>query len=329
MMSKAKLLVPGLTVVLIVAFAANHLGDHYGAPIMLFALLLGMALHFLYGNGNSCAPGIEFAAKRLLRIGVALLGLQVAVGDVLSLGLETLGIVIGATTLTVVFGILVARLAGRTTHFGILTGGAVGICGASAAIAISSVLTEKNVKQSDVIFTIASVATLSTIAMIIYPVIVAGLGMNERTIGIFLGATIHDVAQVVGAGYAVSDSAGAIATTVKLLRVAMLMPLVVLIALSVQGEKVSLSNACGRIPGFVIAFAALVVLNSLNVVPTAVSSGLASFSRWLLIAAISALGMMTSVKAMADLGARHLLIVIAETLWLFGVVLMAILFLPR
>ena len=326
---ETKVLAPGLALALTVAFAATHLSEHYGAPVMLFALLIGLALHFLYADGVACGPGIEFAAKRLLRIGVALLGLQISVDQILTLGLDTLAIVVGGTVLTIVFGMVAARLAGRSMLFGLLTGGAVGICGASAAIAIGSVLTTRRVSQADVMFTVAAVTTLSTVAMIVYPILAARLGLDERTIGILFGATIHDVAQVVGAGYAISDTAGNIATTVKLFRVALLVPVVVLISLCTRTDETRPARGqLARVPGFAIAFAILVGVGSLDVIPAPVHEVVSGISRWFLVTAISALGIMTSLKAMADLGTRHLAIVVAETLWLLGIVVLAVCILP-
>ena len=134
---------------------------------------------------------------------------------------------IAAVTLTILFGVVGARVAGISRPFGILTAGAVAICGASAALAISSVLPKGENHERDTVFTVIGVTALSTIAMIIYPLIIALFHLDHAAIGVFLGGTIHDVAQVVGAGFSVSDETGNVATFTKLLRVAMLLPVVV------------------------------------------------------------------------------------------------------
>src|SRR6185312_7645057 len=108
--------------------------------------------------------------------------------------------------------------------FGVLSGGAVAICGASAALAIASVLPRSDTRERDTILAVVSVTALSTIAMILYPVFAISIGLDHRHAGVFIGGTIHDVAQVVGAGYTISNETGDIATYVKLLRVAMLLP---------------------------------------------------------------------------------------------------------
>jgi uncharacterized integral membrane protein (TIGR00698 family) len=318
---RVRAVVPGALVAGTVAAAATYLGEHYGAPVLLFALLLGMALNFLYADKHSCSEGIEFTASRILRIGVALLGFRISFEDVLTLGWETLALVCVTTVLTIGFGACVARLLGRSVHMGLLTGGAVGICGASAAVAIFSVLSHTKLRQIDLTFTIASVTALSTLAMIIYPIIAVGTGLDDTRIGILFGATIHDVAQVVGAGYAVSDSTGNIATTVKLFRVALLVPAVLTIACLAANDGTPAVKKHVRLPGFAVAFAIFIIINSIGIIPDPVQHALAATSRWLLVMAIVAVGMMTSLKSIADLGIGHVVLVAGETVWLFGTVL--------
>jgi uncharacterized membrane protein YadS len=148
------------------------------------------------------------------------------------------------------------------------------------------------------------------------------LGFNDDQIGLLIGATIHDVAQVVGAGYAVSEHAGDVATYVKLLRVAMLPVVVIVIALSQRRS----ANAGSSFPWFALVFAALLVLNSMGLIPPGLRAILEVISRWFLIAAISAFGMKTSIKAMADLGARHLIVVVGETVFLVTLAILLVRF---
>ncbi len=322
--SRVSALLPGLLLCFTIAGAAGFLSDHYGGPVMLFALLLGIAFHFLSQEGP-CIPGIEFTARRLLRVGVALLGARVTLQQIQSLGIGPVLLVIVCVAATILFGWIVARLLGRSRDFGILTGGAVAICGASAALAISSALPQTREAERDTLFTVIAVTTLSTIAMISYPVVFGLFGFSDTAIGILLGATIHDVAQVVGAGYAVSDEAGDIATYIKLLRVAMLPGVVLILAISYgyAARKNGTAVASGRasFPWFAVAFAALLLVNSTGIIPPLVQEGLQVSSRWLLIGAISALGVKTSLKAMAALGPRHIGVIVAETLFLASLAL--------
>ncbi|HET6565678.1 MAG TPA: putative sulfate exporter family transporter, partial [Xanthomonadales bacterium] len=226
-----KEIAPGLLLTFTVATAAQFLGEHYGAPVMLFALLLGMAFHFLSLEGN-CVAGIQFTSRRLLRIGVALLGVKVTDEQILSLGLEPLLLIPALVIATIFIGVLFSRACGRSNQFGLLTGGAVAICGASAALAISSTFPRSKELERDTLFTVVAVTLLSTTAMIFYPILFAFFGFDDGQTGLLIGATIHDVAQVVGAGYATSEHAGDVATYVKILRVSMLPVVVIIFAIS-------------------------------------------------------------------------------------------------
>ena len=250
-------LFPGLLASVIVAVAATFLSEHYGGPVMLFALLLGMAFYFLSQEGR-CVAGIEFASRRVLRVAVALLGAQITIAEILKLGITPVVTVIGAVILTMLFGVVAARVAGLGRPFGILTSGAVAICGASAALAISSVLPKGENHERDTVFTVIGVTALSTVAMIVYPVVIALFHLDHAAVGVFLGGTIHDVAQVVGAGFSVSEETGNVATFTKLLRVAMLLPVV--LALSLVFRAHAGGKAGRQLPGFLVVFAALVVL---------------------------------------------------------------------
>jgi uncharacterized integral membrane protein (TIGR00698 family) len=312
---------PGALVSLIIAIAATFLSEHYGGPVMLFALLLGMAFYFLSQEGP-CVEGIEFASKRILRVAVGLLGAQITAAEIMKLGPTPVVMVIGAVTLTILFGAVGARAAGLSRPFGVLTAGAVAICGASAALAISSILPKGETHERDTVFTVIGVTALSTIAMIVYPLVISFFHLDHAATGIFLGGTIHDVAQVVGAGFSVSEETGNVATFTKLLRVAMLAPVVVVLSFVFRADS---AKAGRRLPGFLIVFAALVVLNSLGFIPAPVLAALKGISRWCLVTAIAALGMKTSLKAMAEVGGRAIALIVGETAFLAILVLVIVL----
>ena len=311
----------GVMLALAVAAAARFFSDHYGAPAMLFALLFGIAFNFL-STDERCAPGIEFASKTLLRAGVALLGFRLSLSEIASLGAGSLFAVAGLLVLTIAFGILVAPLLGRHWRFGLLTGGAVAICGASAALAISAVLPRREGLEKDTLFTVMAVTTLSTVAMVTYPILTKLLGFGDAETGFVIGATIHDVAQVVGAGYSVSEIAGNLATLVKLERVALLPIVLLAITLfSGKGERKGVG-----LPAFLVGFVACVLINSSGLTPPVVQTSAATLSQWLLTIAIAGLGIRTSLKVMLDLGPRHLILVVAETLFLLFAALLAVRF---
>lgn len=316
---------PGLLVAVTIALASDWLSQHYGAPVMLFALLFGMAFHFLHEEGR-CVAGIEFSSRTVLRLGVALLGARITIGQISSLGPMPIATVVVAVATTIFFGMALARLLGLSRIFGVLSGGAVAICGASAALAIASVLPRGPNSERDTILAVVSVTTLSTIAMVVYPVLVQALALDHIRAGIFLGGTIHDVAQVVGAGYMISPETGDTATYIKLLRVAMLLPVVFVIGIVVA--RTSPSAGAGRVPRlplFLIAFAVLVAVNSTGIMTKPVVDAITEVSRWCLITAIAALGMKTSFKDLVAVGWRPVGLMVAETVWIGVLVLAAVL----
>lgn len=315
---------PGLAVAALVAVTAQFLSEHYGAPALLLALMLGLAFGFLAEDGSRTAPGIAMAARSVLRLGVALLGARISADVLVALGPQAVGLVAAGVILTLAFALLAARCLGRGWRFALLTGGAVAICGASAAIAIAAVLPRSDRSDRDLVFTILSVTLLSTLAMIGYPMLVRALGLPEAAGGLFLGATIHDVAQVVGAGFSISETTGEIATVVKLLRVAMLAPVVLGLSLALRAMGLVATEG-GRspplVPGFLLGFLVLAALNSLGLIPPVLAAAAAGLSRWALLVAIAAVGMKTSLRSMRDMGGAAVALVIAETLFLAAAVL--------
>ena len=310
---RASSLFPGLMLALTVAAAAKFLSEHYGAPVMLFALLVGMAFNFL-ATDRRFNPGLEFASKTLLRTGIVLLGARITFGDIASVGLTGLFTVIALIALTIGCGFVCARIFNRGWRFALLTGASVAICGASAALAIVSVIPHNEKTERNLLFTVVSVTTLSTIAMIVYPVLFSLARLSDAHSGILVGATVHDVAQVVGAGYSISTEAGDIATIVKLVRVTMLPVVLIVIVFTMAGVERGGSKV--RLPPFVAGFAAVTAVNSIGLIPGAAAVGAVNMSAWLLVIAISALGVKTNIKAMLELGWRHLAVVVIETLLL-------------
>lgn len=311
---------PGVTLAVVVAMAAQFLSGHYGVPVMLMAILLGMPLHFL-AEDERAGPGIEFAARGLLRIGVALLGLRVSVDMVRDIGWPFVGLITLSIAGIILSSVLLARHLGRDRAFGLLTGGSVAICGASAAMAIASVLPLHETTERDLSFTVITVTALSTVAMILYPTLAAGLGLDAHHSGLFLGATIHDVAQVVGAGYSMSDETGDVAAVVKLIRVTMLAPVVLIAALAMRRSHSGSSHRPPLLPAFVLGFLVLAAANSLHLIPPLAVEGASTLSRAVLVAAVAAVGMKTSLARLADVGPAAILLLLGQTTVLAVIVL--------
>jgi uncharacterized integral membrane protein (TIGR00698 family) len=321
--SVTSLYLPGVLASIVVAIAARFLADQYHAPVMLLALLLGMAMNFL-AAGPSRA-GIDFSAREILRVGVALLGLRISLEQIVALGWHPVLIVVVSVVVTIGVSMLAARALGFNALFGLLSGGATAICGASAALALAAALPGHQAKERATLFTVIGVSSLSTLAMIVYPLIARALDLDPLQAGVFLGATIHDVAQVVGAGYSMSHDIGDTATVVKLMRIAMLLPVIVCAVLitRVQGGQ-GTGERPPLLPWFAVAFVVLATVTSLGWLPPVVQGLGNQLSSWCLVVAISALGMKIQLKELATVGFKPILLMVGETVFLLGLVLMMI-----
>jgi uncharacterized integral membrane protein (TIGR00698 family) len=311
---------PGILTAITIAMAATFVSEHQGGPQLLYALFFGMAFNFA-ANGEKVKAGIDFTSRQILRFGVALLGARITFEQILGIGLSPILLVVVAVVCTILFGALMGRLLGRPASEGVLTGGAVAICGASAALAISAVLPRSEENQRFTLFTVVGVTTLSTIVMVAYPALVKALGLDANAASVFLGGTIHDVAQVVAAGYMISPEVGNGATFVKLLRVAMLLPVVLVFSMLFRSRGSHAGERPPLLPMFLVGFAILVVINSIGLIPKPVADGFANLSRWCLVVAIAALGVKTSFKQLAELGWRPVVMMTANTLFLAGFIL--------
>ncbi|MFZ5959363.1 YeiH family protein [Pseudomonas knackmussii] len=319
--TRSRTLLPGFLVSAMVAAAATFLSEHYGAPVMLFALLLGMALNFLAGD-SVCKKGIEFTAREVLRLGVALLGIRITLGQIAALGWQPVVMVIVLVVVTILVSIAAARAMGFNSLFGLLSGGATAICGASAALALAAALPAHEKKEKATLFTVLGVSALSTLAMILYPMIAHALGLSPLHAGMFLGGTIHDVAQVVGAGYGMGRETGDVATVVKLMRVAMLLPVILCAAMITRAQGVEPgTKRPPLLPWFAVGFVILAALNSTGVIPEVVQQTGGKLSQWCLVIAIAALGMKTQLRELAAVGIKPILLMVGETTFLVLLVL--------
>lgn len=315
---------PGLVLALVLTGLATWIATVFKAPVAPFALVAGFLIAAPLAGRLDLSPGLKVAERPLLRAGIALLGLRIALGDIAYLGVQTLLMVVGCVALTLGAGSLIGRLFGLPRGFSMLSASATAICGASAAMAVASVLPKGPEAERQTCYVVAVVATLSTLAMLAYPAIAHLAGLPPQAAAIFLGASIHDVAQVAGAGYSVSPAVGDMAVTVKLVRVSLLALVVAAVAFSFAGaarqakaEGKSLGRAA-LLPGFVIGFFALAGLRSTGLVPAEVLPAATFASNLLIGAGVVAVGAKTSIAGLKSMGWRPLAALACQTALLCG-----------
>jgi uncharacterized integral membrane protein (TIGR00698 family) len=330
---------PGLLLCLAVAVAALQTapllkaatGGRFALPDMVIALIIGIALHSI-ASKPQFQPGITYAVKTLLRYAIALLGLRIAFADVAALGWGVAILVTLAMAVTLASGIVIAKFFDRETGFGALAGAANAVCGASATLAAATVVPDYKQKSADVAFTVVMANAISTVVMLAYPPLCTWLGLTPNQTGIMLGLTIQDMAQVVGAAYAVSEPVGNTAVIVKLFRVLLLLPAVLAIGwyFASRGDKAG--EAKVPVPGFAIVFILLAIVNSilpgspLAGIYAPIKEWLSLASKWGLLIAIAALGLGTSLTALLSIGWRHVAVFCGSGLVILAIALVGLRF---
>jgi uncharacterized integral membrane protein (TIGR00698 family) len=309
---------PGLTVAVLATLAAASLSDRYGAPLTLMALLIGLALNFLSVD-RRLTPGLMLAARELLRWAIVLVGARITFAQIAALGPEALLMVVVIVGVTIAIGALAARLLGFSTAFGVLAGGAVAICGGSAAMALSATLGERRIKQHELTLVLVGISAMSSLAMVLYPSAAHLLTLSDAGAGFMLGGSIHDVAQALGAGYAFSVGAGETATIVKLARVALLAPVLAIIALlfPAQLEITGAKPKIPAVPWFVVGFFMVAGVNSTGILPVQVTDFAAGAAGWMLAIAVAATAIRSPLGEILKAGPKPLLVIALATLGSF------------
>lgn len=326
---------PGLglcAAAVIIALVINHVVPPFSA--LLVAIVLGVLVRNLLPLHPALEPGITFAAKRLLRLGVVLLGLQLSVTEIARLGAGMIVVVVAVVTGGIVVSLLVGRMLGMSLSQRLLIGSGFSICGAAAVAAIDGVT---DAEEEDVVTGVALVVIFGTLMIPIMPLAASGLGLGELASGEWIGSSVHEVAQVVAASGAVGAGALGVAVVVKLARVLMLAPVMAVIswhrrrqtaaaAASPEGQTPVTGKQPPIVPLFVVGFIAMVALRSVDIVPSAVLSGVSVVQTGLLAAAMFGLGCGVRLSLIKRVGARPFILaaivtVFVATLALAGVAL--------
>jgi uncharacterized integral membrane protein (TIGR00698 family) len=307
---------PGLALAAAVAgvgFALNRL-PHLGAlsPLIL-SILLGMAVHNGIGTPARCRAGVKFALRRILRLAIVLLGLQLTFGQVLAVGGAGLGVVVTSLAATFLFTLWLGRRLGVDRKLSALIAAGTSICGASAVIATNTVI---DGSDEDVAYAVACVTVFGSAAMMLYPALSGLLQLDPRAFGLWAGASIHEIAQVVAAAFQNGTQAGELATIAKLARVMLLAPVVILLGLAARRSPVRASGkAAAPFPWFVIGFIAMIGFNSLDLLPQGERAMISPATTFLLSIALAAMGLETDMRKLKAQGLRPLLL--GAGAWLF------------
>lgn len=303
-------LAPGLLLVATIAalaFALRLLPGLSAFSPMIIAIVIGMAFHNLVGTPALAKSGVAFSMRKVLRFAIILLGLQLTASQVAEVG--AMGIAIIATTLvaTFAFTLRLAKLIGVDQKLAELIAAGTSICGASAVIATNTVT---NAPDEDVAYAVACVTVFGSVAMFAYPLLPGLLHLDPHAYGLWAGASIHEIAQVVAAAFQGGQQSGEFGTVAKLTRVMMLAPVVIALGLAARQRANSAgktrNGASAPMPWFVLGFIAMVGMNSLVDFPVEAKAWIATLTTFLLTMALAAMGLETDVRKLWARGARPL-----------------------
>jgi uncharacterized integral membrane protein (TIGR00698 family) len=310
-------LLPGLLLTAGVAgaaYAVRRLPGLDSFSPMSIAIVLGMALHNSIGTPRRAHAGVVFSLRRLLRLAIILLGLQLTAQQVAEVGAAGMGI-IGATLLaTFAATKALGRLFGVDRGLAELIAAGTSVCGASAVVATNAVT---RAPDEDVAYAVASVTVFGSLSMVLYPALPGLLHLDPQHYGLWSGASIHEIAQVVAAAFQDGREAGAFGTIAKLSRVMLLAPLVLGLGVIAarRGGGGDGGQARAPLPWFVFGFIALIGLNSLHLVPVAAKQMLVPATTVLLTVALAAMGLETDIRKLRARGLRPLALAAAS--WIF------------
>jgi uncharacterized integral membrane protein (TIGR00698 family) len=304
------------------AFALRSLPGMGVLSPMILSIVLGIAVHNTLGTPARAEAGVAFSARRLLRLGIVLLGLQLTASEVVEVGATGLAILALCVISTFAVTVWLGRLLGVEPRLAELIAGGTSICGASAIIATNTVT---EAPEEDVAYALASITLFGSIAMFLYPLLAGVLGLSPSSYGLWAGASIHEIAQVVGATFQAGQQAGEAGTVAKLSRVMMLAPTVIALGLiAARRRGASLGAGAGGpqvkapVPWFVLGFVAVVILNSIVAVPGEVRAAAGLATTVLLSMALASLGLEASIGKLRAKGARPLLLGLLATLFIAG-----------
>jgi uncharacterized integral membrane protein (TIGR00698 family) len=309
---------PGLGLTGAIALGAFALRQIPGVAMfspMILATVIGMMVHNIFGTPAAAKPGVSFSLKRILRLGIILLGFQLMLAQIVAVGAVGVGIILASLIATFLFTKALGRMMGVDAKLAELIGAGTSICGASAVIAANTV-TEGS--DADVAYAVACVTVFGSCAMLLYPLLPGILHLSPRAFGLWSGASIHEIAQVVAASFQDGATAGQFGTVAKLTRVMMLAPLVIglgMVAARKARGLPSQDRKAPPMPWFVLGFIAVMLLNSVITVAPAEKTQIITLTNFLLSMALAAMGLETDFAKLRREGLKPL--ALAACAWVF------------
>ncbi|WP_342641016.1 YeiH family protein [Rhodoligotrophos ferricapiens] len=311
---------PGILLTAAIAGAAFVLRQLPGVALlspMILAILIGIGIHNLVGTPKWAKPGVVFSLRRILRLAIILLGLQLTAAQVVEVGAGGIAVIACTLIATFLFTVWCGRLIGVGRKLTELIAAGTSVCGASAVIATNTVT---QAHDEDVAYAVATVTVLGSIAMFVYPLLPGLLHLSPHAYGLWSGASIHEIAQVVAAAFQQGSDAGEFGTIAKLSRVMMLAPLVITLGLFAARRARQSGNTAGQakapMPWFVFGFIVLVGLNSLITVPADVKGAIVVATTFMLSMALAAMGLETDIRKLRAKGLKPFALALAAFLFI-------------
>jgi uncharacterized integral membrane protein (TIGR00698 family) len=297
----------GISLTVSIAIVALILSPFLPVGAVVIAIIIGIIIGNTFKLNEKFEKGVKFSESNILALSIALMGVNLNFRILKDTGINTILLVVSAMVLTIFSAILISRLFKIDSKLGILLGIGSAVCGSSAIAATDKII---HANQKNVGLSIAIVNFLGTIGVFLIPLL-AGLiiPLSDVNAGIFAGNTLQAVGQAVAAGFSISETSGNIATLVKMTRVLMLLPVTLIIAvIFARSGKEDIGNKRPRIPLFVIGFALFSVIPSLNIIPQEIIDIISDISKYLLIIAMSAIGLKIKTKSILKDGKTAIIV---------------------
>ncbi len=324
----------GISLVAILTIIAVNMQDipilkHFSISAVIIAILLGITVKNSVGTKENMNLGIKFCSRKVLRLAIILLGFKLSFLEVSKLGLKASVIIVLVSIITLFFTKYLGKTLGISRSLSLLIAAGTSICGASAIAAVSAITSSK--KEEEIPFAVGVITIFGTIFMLLYPIFFKFFNLNALIYSLWAGSSIHEVAQVVAAGFAASDEAGISATVVKLTRVLLIIPVTIILGIreskrsSDNPRKFKLNTIV--IPWFVLMFLGVVIINSTGIVPLHISNFLINVDNYLMIAAMAGLGLETNIVEIKKVGLKPIYLGAISSIFIsilsFGIILLA------